>query len=94
MKRIIGLIFFLPAVFSSLNCNPTYAPPIRSQHLISPGRIEKGNLEADGYVDAFVLSRGGASLAIAPSDWYRLELGADIVPGLFVMGNAGARLAP
>jgi hypothetical protein len=93
------VMFLAGLAVSASACVATYAPPIRSTHYGSPGRLQKGDWEIGGASTVF--PSGGPQASVGITDWLALEVGGDIAQdGLgggdnsWIMGFAGARFTP
>ncbi len=64
---------------ATIACGPTYAPPVRSGHHGTPGRMQQGHMEIAGDVagPAGSPSMGGLSTGVVVEDWLEIQTGVD-----------------
>jgi hypothetical protein len=95
MRLTFAKIIALTALTYVGGCNPVFAPPMRSTHYGSPGRLKSGQAEVSGGFQ--ILLVGGSAAAFALNDWLQLELGGDfslIRDENWAIGFGGIRLTP
>ncbi len=103
-KPLVFIVIFAMLLGLISACSTAYtAPPVRTMHYGSPGRLKAKQVEIGG---AYMVSPdyynntddaqhgAGGNIAYGLEDWIQLELGADGAPDGWGMGFLGARFSP
>jgi len=92
MRKVSFIWCMALAILTCCACTSHYSSPIRACGYDSPGRTEKGTMDAQ--ISNASVFGGSASVGYAPLDWLKVEAQGEFYTGKFANGNFGLRLSP